>query len=75
MAKDHVEIRCSNCGRRMLIAWPTPRERHARATCPGCAMDFPLAEAVERTVVGAPDDRDLHLVRKKNDRSAYGPGA
>ncbi|HXP31404.1 MAG TPA: hypothetical protein VN832_09965 [Stellaceae bacterium] len=54
----------------MLIAWPTARERHARVSCPGCAADFPLAEAVERTVVGAPDDRDPHLVRKNNDQSA-----
>ena len=70
MAKDHVEIRCPNCGRKMLIAWPTQHERHARLSCPGCAADFPLAEAVERTVVGASDDRDLHLVRKSNDQSA-----
>ena len=69
MLKDHIEIRCPNCGRKMVINWPTPRERHARLTCPGCKTDFPVAEAVERTVLGTPDDRDLHLVRKKKDPS------
>ena len=30
----------------------------------GCETDFPIAEAVERTVVSAPDDRDRHVGRK-----------
>jgi hypothetical protein len=52
----------------MRIDWPTPRARHALITCPSCDACFPVAEAVERTVVGAPDDRDLRIVRHRAGR-------
>lgn len=68
MSKDQIAIRCPSCGAKLSIAWPTPRARHARLKCPGCAADFPIAEAVERTVTGAPDDRDVHLVPAKPER-------
>jgi uncharacterized Zn finger protein len=64
MLKEHIEIRCPNCGGKMLIEWPTPRTRRALVKCLGCETDYSIAEAVERTVVGAPDDRDRHLGRK-----------
>lgn len=67
--KDHVAIRCPRCGERMLISWPTPHGRQLRIKCPACEAGFPLAEAVERTVIGAADDRDLYLVRKQSERS------
>ena len=69
MLKEHIEIRCPNCGGKMLIEWPTRRERRARVKCLGCETHFPVAEAVERTVVGAPDDRDRHFGWKRDDRS------
>jgi DNA-directed RNA polymerase subunit RPC12/RpoP len=65
MQRDHIEIRCPNCGRRMLIQWPTPRERRAKVICRDCETDFHVAQAVERTVIGARDERDLHIVRKR----------
>ena len=68
MLKERIEIRCPNCGGTMLIEWPTPRARRALVKCLGCATDFPVAEAVERTVVGAPDDRDRHFGRKRDGR-------
>jgi transposase-like protein len=68
MSKDHIVIRCPECGARMRIDWPTPRARHAEITCPSCEASFPVAEAVERTVVGAPDHRDLHIVRNRAER-------
>jgi ribosomal protein S27E len=64
MPKDHIAIRCPGCGDRMQIDWPTPRARHAQIKCPTCETSFPVAQAVERTVLGAADDRDLHLVAK-----------
>lgn len=69
MPKDHVAIRCPHCGGRMLIGWPTPRGRQLRIECSACEASFPLAEAVERTLLGAADDRDLHLVRKRTEHS------
>jgi ribosomal protein S27AE len=62
MYKDHIAIRCPHCGERMLIDWPTPRIRGVRVMCPACAAGFLVAEAVERTVIGADDGRNLHLV-------------
>ena len=64
MLKEGIDIRCPSCGARMSLAWPTSRKRRARVKCSGCGKEFPLAEAVERSVVGAPDQRDLHLVPK-----------
>lgn len=69
MSKDQIAIRCPNCGARMRIDWPTPRARHAQITCPNCSACVPVAEAVERTIVGAPDDRDLRVVRNQAERS------
>jgi len=40
-----------------------------KITCPSCDACFPVAEAVERTIVGAPDDRDLRIVRNRAERS------
>ena len=68
MSKDHIAIRCPHCGRRMLIGWPTSHAPQLRTKCPACAASFPLAEAVERTVIGAADDRDLHRLRKPSER-------
>ena len=65
MAKDHIAIRCPRCGGRMRIDWPTPRARHAQTKCPSCETSFPVAEAVERTVMGTTDHRDLHVVAKQ----------
>lgn len=65
MPKDRIEIRCPNCGGKMLIEWPTARGRRVQVKCRSCGKDFPLGQAVERTVAGAPDRRDLHLVGKK----------
>ncbi len=67
MAKDRLEIRCPHCGGRMLIEWPTARGRRAQVTCRSCGKDFPLGPAVERTVAGAPDRRDLHVVERKKE--------
>jgi hypothetical protein len=76
--KDHIDIHCQGCGRRISIGWPTPRSRRARVRCEGCGVDFSLAEAVERTIIGAPDatgahapraDRLLHLVPGTEDSS------
>jgi DNA-directed RNA polymerase subunit RPC12/RpoP len=62
--KEHIEIRCRNCGSKLSIGWPTPHVRHARIKCAACGVDFPLAEAVERSIIGIPDERDPHLVRE-----------
>jgi DNA-directed RNA polymerase subunit RPC12/RpoP len=64
LTKDHIEIRCPHCGERMLTDWPTARGRRAQATCAKCGKEFPLGPAVERTVAGVPDRRDLHGVEK-----------
>ena len=48
----------------MLIDWPTARGRRAQATCAKCGKEFPLGPAVERTVAGVPDRRDLHRIEK-----------
>jgi DNA-directed RNA polymerase subunit RPC12/RpoP len=64
VSKDHLEIRCPHCGERMLTEWPTSHGRRAQAKCEKCGKDFPLGPAVERTVTGAPDRRDLHMVEK-----------
>jgi len=69
MSKDQIAIRCPQCGAAMRIDWPTPRARHTQITCPSCDACFPVAEAVERTIVGAPDDRDLRIVRNRAERS------
>jgi predicted RNA-binding Zn-ribbon protein involved in translation (DUF1610 family) len=68
MSKDHIAIRCPNCGARTSIDWPTPRARQAQVTCPSCNAGFPVAEAVERTIVRALDDRDVHIVRNRAER-------
>ncbi len=68
MPKDHIAIRCPGCGGRMRIDWPTPRARQAQIKCPSCEASFPVAQAVERTLLGAADDRDLHLVTKQAAR-------
>ena len=47
-----------------MTDWPTARGRRAQATCAKCGKDFPLGPAVERTVAGVPDRRDLHGVEK-----------
>lgn len=65
MEKDHIEIRCPHCGQRTSIEWPTSRKRHAQVTCAHCKKDFPMAEAVERTVIGTRDERDLHIAPDK----------
>ncbi len=67
MPKEHIEIRCPHCGGKMLINWPTPRERGVQVRCSDCAKDFPVAEAVERTVAGAPDARDRPRGRMRED--------
>jgi DNA-directed RNA polymerase subunit RPC12/RpoP len=64
LPKDHIEIRCPHCGDRMQTEWPTTHGRHAQATCAKCGKEFPLGPAVERTVAGIPDRRDLHVVEK-----------
>jgi hypothetical protein len=69
MPKEHIAIRCPCCGARMLTGWPTPRVRRCRVKCPDCEASFLLAEAVERTVVGAADDRDLYPVQNRPEQS------
>jgi len=63
MPKEHLAIRCPRCGERMLTRWPTPHVRQLRVKCSACEASFLLAEAVERTVIGAADDRDLSPVQ------------
>ena len=67
MSKEHIAIRCPHCGGRMLTGWPTPHVRRLRVECPACAADFLLAEAVERSVIGAGSDRDRNLVQKQSE--------
>jgi ribosomal protein S27AE len=69
MPKEHIAIRCPRCGRGTLTGWPTPHVRQLRVKCPACEASFLLAEAVERTVIGAADDRDLYPVQKQSERS------
>ena len=66
--KDHIDIQCPRCGSKMTIGWPTTRARRALAKCPSCQEDFPVAEAVERTILGRLDHGDLHLVSDDPDR-------
>jgi DNA-directed RNA polymerase subunit RPC12/RpoP len=72
LPKDHIEIRCPHCGDRMLTGWLTAHGWRAQVTCAKCGKDFPLAPAVERTVAGIGDRRDLHIVenlRKEEKKS------
>jgi predicted Zn finger-like uncharacterized protein len=68
--KDHIEIRCPHCASKMAIGWPTPRARRAQVRCSNCNVDFSVAEAVERAIVGKSDHRDLHIVPRKADGDA-----
>lgn len=64
MPREGIDIRCPHCGVKMSIGWPTSRKRRAVVTCSGCRREFPVAEAVERSVIGALDERDLRIVPK-----------
>jgi hypothetical protein len=66
MPKDHIEVACPNCGMKIQTEWPTPRKRRAEAACSNCGASFPVAKAVERTIIGEHDRRDMHLVPKKD---------
>lgn len=67
MPKDHLEIRCPNCGNRIRIGWPTTRVRHAEIACPTCKRKLSVAEASERAVTGAQDRHALRVVEKKEE--------
>jgi hypothetical protein len=66
MPKDHIQVICPNCETKIQIEWPTPRKRRAEAACPNCNVSFPVAKAVERTIIGEHDRHDMHLVPKKD---------
>jgi predicted RNA-binding Zn-ribbon protein involved in translation (DUF1610 family) len=66
MPKDHIQVICPKCGTKSLTEWPAPRERHAQTECPNCKAVIPIAEAVERTIVGEHDRHDMHLIPKED---------
>jgi hypothetical protein len=66
MAKDSIQIICPSCGAKIQTEWPTPRQRRAEIACPSCKASFPIAKAVERTIIGEHDRHDMQIVPKRD---------
>ena len=68
MTKESIEIICPMCGAKTAIDWPTSRALHAATQCPSCKASFPVAEAVEETILGRSRSLDRHGLRSVSKR-------
>jgi hypothetical protein len=66
MVKESIQVTCPNCGTKIQTEWPTPRQRRAETSCPNCKVSFPIAKAVEGTIIGKRDRHDMQIVPKKD---------